>query len=773
MIGSILFYGLYPLTRFINRVSDTLRKGPSSAFINGGEMCDGEGGFATRKFTKTQTALLGQWLSAGGPLKAKRETGKETGEEVKEGEQEMEETKKVKMEGRPAMEEEKMMKPEKSKLQSVTKDETGGSGELLEEQVREEAPRHEDEKKTILSGECDMDLLRETMLVSIKESTNSDLTQECLLKTTEPQICKQNSSVVDHMIEKSWTSCLDLQTEQFDTEVSETPNKHQVQEEKSDSQTQVSAIKEYWDDYNFAGVGEQDYGTCDPEMDLVSMLSEAHSQARESQSQPQQTGWHFPIGPGLGEVAYCPAWPLPSMSYYPTLQTTMPFEVMWRVWETVRESPTAADPLQGACPDSQAVFDFTVMSYNILAQDLLEAHPNLYTHCPLEVLQWDYRLHNLVQEFQKWEPDILCLQEVQEDHYKEHLEPVLCGMGYACVFKRRTGSKTDGCSICYRSELFSELSVSLLEFFRPDCELLDRDNVGIVLLLQPVITRGSEVTAKGPPLCVANTHLLFNPRRGDVKLAQLAIVLAKIDRLVESCRARGDLCNVVLCGDFNCVPNMPLYQLITTGQLHYHGLPVWMLSGQEDRSYQVHHHRLFAPPWPSSLGITDQCQYARSREEPEGVQYSHDFMLQLRFCEAAVVRPQDLEMIPGVTDCTPDPEEKRCPAPSTRFRQTISHSLNLRSVYRHVIPGTDLSEVTTLHTEAGATVDYIFYTAGPDPMGDHKGGGQLPGDGLKLISRLSLLSEQDLWSMKGIPNDIYPSDHLCLLARFQLDLCSV
>lgn len=110
---------------------------------------------------------------------------------------------------------------------------------------------------------------------------------------------------------------------------------------------------------------------------------------------------------------------------------------------------------------------------------------------------------------------------------------------------------------------------------------------------------------------------------------------------------------------------------------------------------------------------------------------------------------------------------------TSRFRQTISHSLNLRSVYRHVIPGTDLSEVTTLHTEAGATVDYIFYTAGPDPMGDHKGGGQLPGDGLKLISRLSLLSEQDLWSMKGIPNDIYPSDHLCLLARFQLDLCSV
>lgn len=32
-------------------------------------------------------------------------------------------------------------------------------------------------------------------------------------------------------------------------------------------------------------------------------------------------------------------------------------------------------------------------------------------------------------------------------------------------------------------------------------------------------------------LCIANTHLLFNKRRGDVKLAQLAVLLANIDRV--------------------------------------------------------------------------------------------------------------------------------------------------------------------------------------------------------------------------------------------------
>lgn len=122
-----------------------------------------------------------------------------------------------------------------------------------------------------------------------------------------------------------------------------------------------------------------------------------------------------------------------------------------------------------------------------------------------------------------------------------------------------------------------EVSVTQLEFFRPETELLDRHNVGIVLLLRPVVTQGSNVKVMGPPLCVANTHLLFNPRRGDVKLAQLAIMLAEIDKVVKSCKAKGELCNLILCGDFNSVPYMPLYQLITTGELYYQNLPAWMV----------------------------------------------------------------------------------------------------------------------------------------------------------------------------------------------------
>uniref|UniRef100_A0A3P8SW62 Angel homolog 1 (Drosophila) n=1 Tax=Amphiprion percula TaxID=161767 RepID=A0A3P8SW62_AMPPE len=208
-----------------------------------------------------------------------------------------------------------------------------------------------------------------------------------------------------------------------------------------------------------------------------------------------------------------------------------------------------------------------------------------------------------------------------------------------------------------------------------------------------------------------------------------------------------------------CLQQLPLYNLVCIRH-------VLQISGQEDLSYKVGCYRLFAPLWPSSLGITDDCQYTTvntmldSQSPKSGwrkCQYSHDFMLQLRYCPAACVRPQYLKMIPGVTDNTPGDASE-----GNHFRHTISHGLDLESVYKHILPGPGCPEVTTLHSEGGNTVDYIFYSPKP--------GAEFANKGLKLISSLSLLSEDVLWSMHGLPNHIFPSDHLSLVAKFQLDV---
>ncbi|XP_030070615.1 protein angel homolog 1 isoform X1 [Microcaecilia unicolor] len=458
-------------------------------------------------------------------------------------------------------------------------------------------------------------------------------------------------------------------------------------------------------------------------------------------------------------------------------------EILWRDWEDLSlQSHCCPDGMQARDAGSGVQFEFTLMSYNILAQDLVEQSPELYVHCHPDILSWSYRFQNILQELQHWDPDILCLQEVQENHYWEQLEPTLGMMGFTCFYKRRTGRKTDGCAICYKHDRFSLLCANPVEFFRPGIDILNRDNVGLVLLLQPFVpATASGSTPTIMPLCVANTHLLYNPRRGDIKLAQLALLLAEIDKVART--AEGNCYPIILCGDLNSVPNSPLYNFIQNGTLCYLGMPAWKVSGQEDCSHQPFQSKLPVPLWPSFLRVTDSCQYVLQSESSNSdrQKYSRDFLLQFQFCESACQRPVDLLLLEGVTDAKPEPPEywsqrvSRITTPDmgTSFLRSpglIQHSLSLTSVYSHFLPGKGRAEVTTMPMGFGATVDYIFFSA--EPLGDGRNGGQrLYRDGiLKLLGRLSLLSEDDLWAAHGLPNPFCSSDHLCLLARFGMDM---
>ena len=53
--------------------------------------------------------------------------------------------------------------------------------------------------------------------------------------------------------------------------------------------------------------------------------------------------------------------------------------------------------------------------------------------------------------------------------------------------------------------------------------LLDKDNVGLAVVLA---SAGS-----GATLTIATTHLLFSPKRGEVRLAQTALLLAHLDAI--------------------------------------------------------------------------------------------------------------------------------------------------------------------------------------------------------------------------------------------------
>ncbi|XP_028352019.1 protein angel homolog 1 [Physeter macrocephalus] len=500
--------------------------------------------------------------------------------------------------------------------------------------------------------------------------------------------------------------------------------------------------------------------------------------AEQWEEDPAVVAWSIAPEPVPQEEA--PIWPFEGLGQLQPPSLEIPYhEILWREWEDFSTQPDAQGLEAGDGPQ----FQFTLMSYNILAQDLMQQSSELYLHCHPDILSWNYRFANLMQEFQHWDPDILCLQEVQEDHYWEQLEPSLRMMGFSCFYKRRTGYKTDGCAVCYKPTRFRLLCASPVEYFRPGLELLNRDNVGLVLLLQPLVPeRLGQVSVA--PLCVANTHVLYNPRRGDVKLAQMAIFLAEVDKVARL--SDGSHCPIILCGDLNSVPDSPLYNFIRDGELQYHGMPAWKVSGQEDFSHQLYQRKLQAPLWPSSLGITDCCQYVTSchRKRSERRKYSRDFLLRFRFCSMACQRPVGLVVMEGVTDTKPErpagwaksfvEEDISEPEPDfPRTVGTIQHCLHLTSVYTHFLPQHGRPEVTTMPLGLGMTVDYIFFSAESCENGNRTDR-RLCRDGtLKLLGRLSLLSEEILWAANGLPNPFCSSDHLCLLASFEMEVTAL
>lgn len=137
------------------------------------------------------------------------------------------------------------------------------------------------------------------------------------------------------------------------------------------------------------------------------------------------------------------------------------------------------------------------------------------------------RSSRLLHMIDEQAPTVLCLQEIDAPHADFWLES-LESRGYAMVYKKRTSAdKLDGVAVAWKNDTFCAEPENVIEVeYRDDDPLsyMNRDNVGLVVTLKRVGVEG--VGEKH--LVVANTHLLFNQKRGDVKLGQVSRLLTRI-----------------------------------------------------------------------------------------------------------------------------------------------------------------------------------------------------------------------------------------------------
>lgn len=215
-------------------------------------------------------------------------------------------------------------------------------------------------------------------------------------------------------------------------------------------------------------------------------------------------------------------------------------------------------------------FRFTLVSYNILSQTLLNDHGYLYTSCNPKDLEWPKRGHRILSELLHKQADIICLQEVESEHLQSLYRPKLARCGYQCLYKKKTGYKIDGCAIFFKSKLFQLMSYKGIEFNRTDmANLLNRDNVGIIAVLKPKFSCETDNSR----LVIANTHLIFNPKRSDIKLAQLKLFLSELDEISfeHYDTINDERCHypTILCGDLNSVPESDVNRYIVKNQTSF------------------------------------------------------------------------------------------------------------------------------------------------------------------------------------------------------------
>lgn len=312
----------------------------------------------------------------------------------------------------------------------------------------------------------------------------------------------------------------------------------------------------------------------------------------------------------------------------------------------------------------------------------------------------------------------------------EYIYPVIyyCfHLGYKGVYKQRTGGKVDGCATFYKLNKFMFERHADVEFSRPDLGL-DRHNIGLLLLL-----RARDEAQYGGKLCVVNTHLLYNPRRGDIKLAQLVLLLAKIDEVATvSDSMTRQYHPVILCGDLNLEPNSDLFLFLSRGCLQYDGLLQHKLSGQV-RDFSGRYFQMEGSFQGYQRVLTPKCQFVD--------------VLRRRF---------------GFTDLS-------------EFSGFITHNLNFISVHSHCSQSELYSrkarEASCIQEGRPVNVDYIFYSVASKKssfINDQLQLSDVCEKGLHLIKVLKLPSDVDFERLGKLPTRNLASDHLILLTEFLL-----
>jgi len=420
---------------------------------------------------------------------------------------------------------------------------------------------------------------------------------------------------------------------------------------------------------------------------------------------------------------------------------------------------------------------FTILTYNVLAE--LYATNDMYPDTPAWCLSWGYRRRNLLREISKYGADIVCLQEVQSDHYEDFWNKEMTNIGYDSVYKRKTteiftgagsGFAIDGCATFYRSSKFRLVKKYEVEFNKAALSLSDmlgsahskksalsrllKDNVALIVVLEAnddavtggpdgdrmggvgggaggglggigVGSGGGEEKAGGNSrrlLCVANAHIHANPEARDVKLWQVHTLLKGLEKIAASTEIP-----MLVAGDFNSVPGSAPHSLLAAGRVHasHPDLAADPLGILQPSSKLVHH----LPLASAYASLSAVLEHHENREAALAAGYPTPH-------ERAYATPNH----PLGSDNLSEDEEP--------IELNPSEAVNV--IRRNFDVQAREPRFTNRTRQFEGTLDYIFFTA----------------DSLVPVSLLELPGELGTNGDARLPSPNMSSDHVAIMAEF-------
>lgn len=180
---------------------------------------------------------------------------------------------------------------------------------------------------------------------------------------------------------------------------------------------------------------------------------------------------------------------------------------------------------------------FTLMSYNILTQKYVKRKN-------VKELEFDNRMASIIKEIKSVDPDIFCLQESTYDVLNKKLKPEL-DLVYQIVSFENEGSDLMNV-IGVKRERFSVSKE--IKFDLKHCDIDVQGNRGIMCV------EISDKKNKEENICVINVHFPWMPvyeyEKGEIMKRVFDFILSK------------DYKNVIVCGDFNSIPNSLVVRMV-------------------------------------------------------------------------------------------------------------------------------------------------------------------------------------------------------------------